>query len=461
MQRPSRGKVILFLFAGLLVTAAAVVFAAARIAQQTRLKHQWDAFRERGLPTTLLELDASYPYPEGRDPTCELLDAIALPLVPIDAPEEVAVVMAVETNPIEPAAWSGAQLEAARIEVAHARKRIDALIAAAPRSPARYPMDFVNFPKNAFLTVLSSSSHRANLLLMSAHKLWLAAGVAAHDGDGAAAADALLTALGLARSLELEPTLRAQDGRQSLLAETWHTARDVLALTPLPKEKCRELIRLLEQAEAPGALRRGVAGSAVMFVTVLDAGDPKRISQRTESRVFSHSASVQAWRFGGAADAEAAQFLADALEALDILDLPFPERHWKFEATVRRPRRQGALSSRLRFLSIGGPYPRASGAATLAYLRTMRTALAAYLFVQDRGCPPKALEELAPEYLKTMPIDPFTGQPLRMVCGGHDLRIYSVGENVRDDEGQHGHGIPGEPLATDALDDIAFPVPPD
>ncbi len=48
---------------------------------------------------------------------------------------------------------------------------------------------------------------------------------------------------------------------------------------------------------------------------------------------------------------------------------------------------------------------------------------------------PQNLEELTPHYLKTVPYDLFTGQPLRLVRKGSAFVIYSVGKNEVDDSG--------------------------
>ncbi len=51
---------------------------------------------------------------------------------------------------------------------------------------------------------------------------------------------------------------------------------------------------------------------------------------------------------------------------------------------------------------------------------------------------PQNLGELKPRYLKAVPMDPFSGQPLRMVRKSSALIVYSVGENQLDDGGTIG-----------------------
>ena len=48
---------------------------------------------------------------------------------------------------------------------------------------------------------------------------------------------------------------------------------------------------------------------------------------------------------------------------------------------------------------------------------------------------PNNLDELTPKYLKSIPPDPYTGEPLRMARKGPMVILYSVGVNLRDDGG--------------------------
>lgn len=51
------------------------------------------------------------------------------------------------------------------------------------------------------------------------------------------------------------------------------------------------------------------------------------------------------------------------------------------------------------------------------------------------GQPPATLEELVPEFLESMPIDPFDGQPLRYRRSEKGYVVYSISENLQDEGG--------------------------
>jgi hypothetical protein len=70
-----------------------------------------------------------------------------------------------------------------------------------------------------------------------------------------------------------------------------------------------------------------------------------------------------------------------------------------------------------------------------AQCRTIATALAAERFRLDQQRWPTNLKELAPKYLTTVPLDPFTGKPLLLKQEADGITIYSVGINGIDQQG--------------------------
>lgn len=72
----------------------------------------------------------------------------------------------------------------------------------------------------------------------------------------------------------------------------------------------------------------------------------------------------------------------------------------------------------------------------IATVAAARTALAALLFYYDHGYMPGTLDVLTPEYLDTLPRDPFTpDQPIRFRVDGDIARFYSIGRNEVDNDG--------------------------
>ena len=67
--------------------------------------------------------------------------------------------------------------------------------------------------------------------------------------------------------------------------------------------------------------------------------------------------------------------------------------------------------------------------------RLAQTALAAMAWRGKHGRMPTALEDLAPEVLPRVPIDPFDGRPLRKTTRDGKVVLYSIGPDLKDDGG--------------------------
>lgn len=64
-----------------------------------------------------------------------------------------------------------------------------------------------------------------------------------------------------------------------------------------------------------------------------------------------------------------------------------------------------------------------------------RTALALTAFQAKTGAYPDKLDALVPEYLPRVPLDPFSGRPLKTKRDGDGVIVYSVGRDLKDDGG--------------------------
>ena len=60
---------------------------------------------------------------------------------------------------------------------------------------------------------------------------------------------------------------------------------------------------------------------------------------------------------------------------------------------------------------------------------------AALRFRADTGAWPARAEDLAPRYVPAVPLDPWTGTPIRMAADARGFRMWSTGEDRRDDGG--------------------------
>jgi hypothetical protein len=68
-------------------------------------------------------------------------------------------------------------------------------------------------------------------------------------------------------------------------------------------------------------------------------------------------------------------------------------------------------------------------------VRLLRTDIAIELFRRKHARAPATLDELVPEFLSTVPIDPFSGKPLLYRQTTNSYLLYSVGPDKHDDHG--------------------------
>ncbi len=76
-------------------------------------------------------------------------------------------------------------------------------------------------------------------------------------------------------------------------------------------------------------------------------------------------------------------------------------------------------------------------------LRSARCALAVDQYRMEKGRWPDGLGDLVPEYLESVPLDPFTGDPLLYRATDEGVVVYSVGPDGFDDAGLSQDEVPG------------------
>jgi hypothetical protein len=64
-----------------------------------------------------------------------------------------------------------------------------------------------------------------------------------------------------------------------------------------------------------------------------------------------------------------------------------------------------------------------------------QTVLMLRRYANEHETYPETLDSLVPDYLSTLPIDPFSGTPLEYSRTGNGFLLYSVGRNRTDDGG--------------------------
>jgi hypothetical protein len=265
------------------------------------------------------------------------------------------------------------------------------------------------------------------------------------QGDFDQAAQSCRAAIIAARTLEGELFLISHLVRLAMLREIAGTLERMVAQgEPSPKllPPLREL--LLREADVDGWTRamRGERASMNQLFQYLESGEgsPRNVRAVMGGRVTWQD--VVSDYFGTASVPQShAWMLRLYTDLLAARDLPPPERQARFDELDCSIEQAPALAKSLLTSQWRSREPVYAPVfdRTKVRLRSAAAGLAAEQFRQEQKRWPKSLEELTPKYLPNVPVDPFTGEPLKFRATDDGIVIYSPGANgdlngsIRDD----------------------------
>jgi hypothetical protein len=267
------------------------------------------------------------------------------------------------------------------------------------------------------------------------------------------AVDRILAQLALARTLETEPTLISQLVRLAVLSIARAQTQDLMRQVELEDSDLARLQDSLRQFDEEQSLKRALAGErtfaylacvAAGLMTddwpVISAADaiqlvdhpPRRVHDAAKMLEFSLRIAEAADESLASALRESQQVDADALELAQHLTGKF-----LYRLTLLNSSNRAFVSAFVRWA--------AKRDCADAALATERYRLSHHQW-------PETLEQLVPEYLPAVLIDPFNGQPMKMLVTSEELTIYSVGTDREDNRGKLSEG-------DEAHTDLGFVVP--
>ena len=258
--------------------------------------------------------------------------------------------------------------------------------------------------------------------------------VCASEGRAEDACRSLAAGLKLGRSLAKEPLGASRIAQVSLDASALRDLEATLCLVALGDACLRRLSCIVAVAANEPGCERALVGEAItaddcMRRVPADKALTSRLIGKggTLFRVLCH---VPGWR-----DMNRAEHLRTMREAIE-----FSRRRRKRTAGGpatrfrRRPMPRHCLLAERLLPTLGNGFKWED--RRLARLRAARAALAVERYRLKRGGLPASLQDLVPEYLKTVPLDPFDGKPLRFRKLGRGFMVYSVGPDGKDEGGR-------------------------
>ncbi|UCG34379.1 MAG: hypothetical protein JSU68_07015 [Phycisphaerales bacterium] len=250
------------------------------------------------------------------------------------------------------------------------------------------------------------------------------------------------TVLNMGASVRDDPVLISALVSIAIDALAVDTLERVLSFTTADAEQISALQRLLRDHEINSPIPNGLRGERLFTLELFEY--VARNGPQALAGVAAGDNAVMSWPralhflFGGWIRLNEAKAMELTTSLIDALDSP---RTAMDAAAIKD---QALASLGLEYFLVKHLTPSLSRsvilwARSVAGLRCAQAGLAAERFRLATGRWPESLEELVPEYLDAVPLDPFDEKPLRYRVEADRVVIYSIGEDEVDDGGQLVH----------------------
>lgn len=222
---------------------------------------------------------------------------------------------------------------------------------------------------------------------------------------------------------------------RALMAElnSWDINRDFVLALQSERVLAIATCEWMKERVSKKMLRKLVAGDQPFRVNLVISLKPKNalIAQNALTMLEYFNATIAIARKGVPYEWEAVRQL---------------EKEWEFDHPTKSVNFSGiefvwdgnAIAKTL-MPALSGIFYKSSSCHAIQ--RIARTAIALRIYRRENGHYPETLNELVPKYLPNLPVDPFDGKPLRYKRLQHGFKIWSVGENMRDDGGVEVKGV--------------------
>ena len=403
-----------------------------------------------GLPHTLAELNAWYLEPPvGQNAATFFLDGFDA-LQTANASSSSLPLLGKGTLPPLGSPMPASMKSALAAVVQSNREALQLFAEGASHEQSRYPLDLTR----GFETVLPHLPKVKSATLVAE----VSAILHAEANDGKQAANDVLIALALARSLEAEPSLFSQKMRAVSVSITVAALEQTVNRTVLCRESLSKLLTAFHKMEDYDARGEGSNRALVaeLITTVALLATPQKLLEFLPAPGADMPAElrdqiVARLQKGNKLKEEQHYYEETFQQLMAIRKSALPDR--LKAGNLIRQRVSKAADKKLAIIEWLLPGLAGDAAKEAGCLASLRLGLTALALEQFRAAHdnryPDALAELTPDYLASTPMDPFDGQPLRFRKKSGGYLLYSIGHDLKDDSGERMSGKGG---------DIAFAV---
>lgn len=410
---------IMLLFIGI------AIFVHFRVSVKDEIEQRIKAVRAEGYPVTLQELDDWYSIPlDVENSAYVVLDAIdyysepnyvqAMPVVgPVPLPSRT------EPMPGEMKNLIAQFLKDNQKSAEILHKTVD--------------LEYGRYPINLSLG-LGTLTPNLSEIRKCAFLLRLETVYSAENDDSAKVVSSVESILGTARTLSNEPILISQLVRiaiQNLAASSMEYAMNRTAFS---NEEMLDLGGVFEKAEDSSGMKRAIAGESCFMLSVF--GNPLSVSNNMSGGGLPVTPLLGVYKALGIMDKEEVVFLDTRKEYMDAFELPAHKQIDAFNAIQSEVDALPRIYVFLRNLTPAYNRVIVLNVRNIAQIRIVRVALAVQRYRLMKGRLPESLDELVPDFLESVPLDPFDGKQIRYKKLDTGFMIYSIGENRIDDGGE-------------------------
>jgi hypothetical protein len=402
------------------------VFAFFRLTMKSKLQVRIDAIRAAGYPVTCAELDQWYKIPSNvENAAYTIIDAFSyLKKWDKDKSKSLPVVGQAELPArTEPLAEEMKALIAQY--VADNNEALELLHAGAAIEHSRYPIDL----SAGFETKVPNLSELRRAVFL----LKLEAILYAENGDSESAIRSVKSCFGIARSLAKEPITISQLVRAACQNVAATTIEYCINRIKFTDEQLVELIECTHNSERITDISYAFVGERCNGISFFKA--PGSVDSDIVGGIPFRPL-LALYKAVGMADSDAIIYLDIMEEYIKIGQLPIHRRQKAAEAVEARLRSTSKVRVLLYVMMPALARITTIDTRNIAQLLTARTGLAIERYRLAEGRLPDTLADLVPAYLDTVPTDPFDGNELRYKKLEIGFVVYSIGEDLSDDNGK-------------------------
>jgi len=303
---------------------------------------------------------------------------------------------------------------------------ISLLHEAAIITECRYPVDMTEGPGMLL-------SHLARLR-QGARLLKLEAILAAEQGDMERAVRAVTSSLAMAHALKEEPILISRLVRIACNSISCGSLERVLSRVSLSDDQLARLASALASEEDIEAMTRVIVGERCSGMSIFLNPDSFTMIGGGGGELSKITGML--YHASGLRDLDLNAYLGIMNVYVEQAKRPFPERFIMDDDEVEKMIRdlpKYCILTRMLTPALARAYQ--EDGKKIAQLRCAMLAVAIERYRLAHEILPENLDDLVPECIEAIPLDPFDGKPLRFKKQEKGYVVYSVGLNQADDGG--------------------------